>query len=1041
MVKSTQQLCVLMMLVMMFCFVGADLSVAQALTNNQPTLINVSGQVTSPQEGFLGGATISYENRETSADVNGRFVLQLTAPGDVVFSAVGHASTTIRISRDTTVTVTLAAEGSELDEVVVIGYGSVRRRDLTGAVSSVKAEEIAMAPVANPIEALQGRIAGVDIARQSGTARSESSILLRGNRSLIAGSEPLYIIDGIPGSITNLNPADIESIDVLKDAASTAIYGSAGANGVFIITTKQAEAGRVEVSLDAFLGINSNGRYPAARQQDAWLTYLEDSFIATNDRRPTDRDELLTAWSLNPEQINRYINQGQWIDWVDETLRTGIQQNYMVSVNGGTERTQGFFTMGYNSTQGIYRNDQSDLYTVRGGAQNKINDWFTGGINTGLTWRDNEMRPSRLNNTFGIPPVGEVYDAHGNINVYPIEGLMEPSLLADDIPNTLRQNSKNLVVTINPYVDLDIAKGLTFRSIMGATLGSSRNGNFASDRTYAILSGSGAEVRTASYATSLTYNYIWENIATYQTKFGSDHDLTTTLVSSWASNQREEALATSQGFLYDEFQFYSLQGGTIPGVTSGYRMSKRMSVAARLNYAYKGRYLLTLTNRTDGVSQLARRWDNFIAAAAAWRISDEAFMENTRDVVSNLKLRASYGVSGNSGIDPYSTLTEVTGAGLDMINLGGGLLPASVLTQTVGNPLLGWEKSYNLNFGLDVGLFNNRIDATLEFYDTDTRDVLYLRNLPFSSGGFTPKEPYTIMGNIARMRNRGVELTLNARILDNRPFRWNSTLTYAYNDERIRSIDLGSGTTVDDLISLGLFLDKPANVLFGHRKLGIWQLGQEADAAVFGLRPGDVRIENNLTHVEEGLWVDYTGENPIEYSADNPYTISPEDRVVIGQESPLWTAGWQNSFFWKGIDLNIFTIARWGHFIDSEMLGHFRYRNLNVPSTFNYWTPDNPTNDYPRPYINRTVNHSQPVQGLNEVDGSFIKIKNITLGYTLPEHVGRRLGMSRYRVYATMFNPIIFTRSHLLRGLDPETGAGDSFPLYRQMVFGVNLSF
>src|SRR5690606_17074274 len=270
----------------------------------QQTEITVSGQVRSYEGEAIAGATIRYGGTEASTDQDGRFSIQLARAGDVVFSAVGHASNTIRVTQDTVLNVVLQAGESTLDEVVVIGYGSVRRGDLTGAVASVKSEETVMGPVANPVEALQGRVAGLDIARQSGQANSGSSILLRGNRSLTAGSEPLYIIDGIPGNITNLNPNDIETIDILKDAASTAIYGSAGANGVFIITTKQAKEGRITVNLDAYAGINSNGRYPAALQQNDWLRYLEDAFVASNKQAPENRNELLTAWSLNPEQIN-----------------------------------------------------------------------------------------------------------------------------------------------------------------------------------------------------------------------------------------------------------------------------------------------------------------------------------------------------------------------------------------------------------------------------------------------------------------------------------------------------------------------------------------------------------------------------------------------------------------------------------------------------------------------------------------------------------------------------------------------------------------
>jgi len=1029
-----------------FLTIGAaqfNISFSQAneMVELKKQTFTVSGKVTSTEGNPLSNVTISALGKSVRSNVNGEYSIDLNGAADVTFSSVGYIKQTFKVSSGQVLNVVLSSQNEELEQVVVIGYGSVKRKDLTGAVSSVKAEDIAMAPVANPIEAIQGRVAGLDIARSSGRATSGSEILLRGNRSLTAGNSPLYIIDGIPGSITNLNPNDIESIEVLKDASSTAIYGSSGANGVIIITTKKAKEGRVSVNLDAYAGINSNGRYPSALSGDGWLKYLEDSFVSTNGRQPNDRDELLTAWSLNPEQIGKYLDNNQWINWIDETLQNGVQQNYSLSINGGTEKTQGFFSLGYNSTQGIYRNDKSNLYTARTGANTKITDWFKGGIVSGVTWRDNESRPSRINKTFDIAPVGQVYDSEGNINVYPIDGMTAPSLLADDIPNTLRNNSKNLALTINPHIDIDIAKGLTFRSILGATLSNQRTGAFNSDRTYMMLAGSSAQVRNASVTSNLNYGYVWENIANYNTTIAEDHNISATVVSSWASNQSENSMAYNEGFLYDEYLWYSLQGGTVPNVSSSYNMSKRMSVASRLNYGYKGRYLLTLTQRTDGVSQLARRWDTFLAAAGAWRISEEAFMQNIKNTVNNMKLRVSYGVSGNSGISPYSTMTEVTSSGLDAINLGGGVLPVSVLTRAVGNPMLGWEKSYNFNIGLDLGLFNDRVQAVVELYDTDTRDVLYSRNLPFSSGGFTPKIPYQITANLAKMNNRGVEVTLTTKNIHTDAFKWNSTLTYAYNKERVRSIDLGSGTSVDDLISVGLFMDEPSKILYGHKKLGIWQSDEAADAAVFGLLPGDVKTQSKLTRLREGVWVDNTAETPVEYTSANPYSIAAGDRTILGQGSPKWTAGWQNTFLYKGFDLNVFTIARWGHHIDADLLGYFKYKSINMPAVYDYWTPDNPTNDYPRPYLNRTTNNTNPVMGLNVVDGSFVKIKNITLGYTLPTSMGNRLGLSRLRVYSTMYNPIIFTKSHLLKDMDPETGASDEFPLYRQLVFGLNLSF
>ena len=1004
----------------------------------------VSGKIVDTGGDALIGVNVTVKGtiHGTVTDVNGSYVLSnVPAKSTLVISYVGFKTEEVAVSGRAAINVTLKEDAIGLDEFVAIGYGTVKKRDLTGAVSSVKADEIKLAPVSNPIEAMQGRVAGLDIAREDGRVGASSSILLRGNRSLTAKSEPIYIIDGIQGSIDALNSNDIASIEVLKDASSTAIYGSAGANGVIIVTTKQAEKGKIQVDFDAYIGINHDGRYPSALSGDKWMNYLEEGFLATNGRHSTNRDELLTAWSLDPAIIGKYIDNNQWIDWVDETLRTGVNQNYSTSLRGGNEVAQGYFSLGFNDTQGINRNDDAKMYTARTGFNLQLFKWFKAGIQTGLTFNDNNSRGSRINKTFGTIPLGEVYDTNGDIRPYPIDGMSVVSIIADDVPGAYENNRKSIRVTTNPFIEINPIKGLTLKSILGTTLTYNRRGIFNSDHTYMVLTGSSAATRNATYETGLGYNYLWENILNYNFTIAKDHDIAITGVTSYSHNQSESSRAFNEGFLYDDFLWYSLSAGTKADVYSSYSHTKKMSFVGRINYSYKSKYLLSLTNRYDGVSQLARQWANFPAAAVAWRISEEGFMEPTREVLDNLKFRVGYGVTGNSGISAYSTRSEVTSTGLDIINLGNGELPTSVLTEAVGNEMLTWEKSYNFNAGIDFALFNGRIDGSVEWYDTDTRGVLYERALPFSGGGFTAKTAYKMTGNIARMHNKGIELTLNTRNVVTKDFRWNSTLTFARNWEQVRDIDLGSGIKPEDLISLGLFMDNPRNTVYGLKKLGIWQLGEEDDAAVFGLAPGDVKVQSNLTKVSNGVWVDNTGDTPVEYTKDSPYTIGEKDRIIYGQGSPKWTGGFQNTFIYKNLELSVFATARWGQTISSDMLGYFGYKANTLPETYNYWTPENPTNDFPRPYLNRTTNYSSPTASLTTVDGSYVKIKNITLAYNLPKKALSTLKMSNMRIYGTVYNPIIIANSHLLKGTDPESGSGDSFPLYRQLVFGVNVSF
>ena len=1015
----------------------------------------ITGIVTDAN-GPMVGVAVTVQGTSTGVLTNGqgRYSINASTGQTLVFSFMGYADQEVRVGTQSAIDVVMDESVTGLDEVVVIGYGTVRKRDLTGAVSSVKSDDLVMSPVSNPIEALQGRIAGLDISRNDGRSTSGSSILLRGNRTLDdpnldedkkRNTNPLYIIDGLPGNIENLNPNDIQTIDVLKDASSTAIYGSEGANGVIIITTKHAEKGRIQIDFNAYVGINSNGRYPSALSGDAWNNYLREGYLASYpDMAGDDWSAIFTAWNLDPAVMDTYMKNNQWIDWVDETLRTGVSQNYSLSVRGGTERTQAHFSLGYNSTQGIFRNDQSDMYTMRTGITQHLKPWFRAGIQIGMSWKDSESRPSRLNKLFDMAPLGEVYDANGEINPFPIAGMSNVSPIADDVPGAYKNNSKALNLNVNPYVEFDIIQGLTLRSQLGTTLSHTRRGEFSSKHTYMELAGSGNGYSVAKIKNQMGYSYVWENIANYNVTIANDHNLAATLVSSWTYNQREESNAQANDLSYDEFLWHNLKAGSMASaVTSSYGMNKKMSFAARVNYSYKGKYLFTFSNRTDGVSVLSKKWDSFPAGAVAWRLSDENFMEGTRNWLDNLKLRAGYGVSGSSSINEYETRTEAATAG-DLLNLGGGKIISTVPTKAVGNLNLGWEKTYNLNIGLDFSLFKNRLDASIEWYDSKTKGLLLSQKLPTSGGGFDSKNPYTMTGNIAQMVNRGIEVTLSARPIVNKNFRWESTVTFARNKEKINEIQWAAGNdAVNDLISLGLFVGHPRNTFFGLKKLGIWQLGEEQDAEVFGLAPGDVKTQSNLFKIEDGLWGTYDDEGKlVEYSADNKYTIDSKDRVIYGQGSPKWTGGWQNSFYWKNFDLNIFATARWGYMINADLLGMFRYGKTTLPDNYDYWTPTNATNDFPRPYAVRSnTQYSSPTVGLSAVDASYVKIKNITLGYTLPRTLLDKVGISNLRVYATMYNPIIITNDKMLKGTDPETGAGDEFPMYRQMVFGINLSF
>lgn len=1042
------------------------LSVAQAQ--------KIQGQVVDENGEPMIGVTVRAKGAQaaTVTDLDGKFSLNIPAGvKNIEVSYLGYNKQTISIVGKRQLKVSMAPDAKVMDEVVVVGYGTVKRRDLTGAISSVKSEDIKQAPVVNAMEGLQGKISGLDITRESGQAGSSPTILLRGNRSLNADCSPLYVIDGVSGGdIDNINPNDIESIEVLKDASSTAIYGSAGANGVIIVTTKQGKQGKVQIDFNAYVGINAFPQYPSTYKGQGWIDFLTEGYVARYNEQPENLDILFNSVGLSEGAMQAY-KDNKWVDWKDEILHTGVQQNYSLSVRGGNERQQGYMSVGYQQEKGLYKNDKLDQITFRAGSTYKLNKIVSVGFQSNLSYRNRDSRNSRLSKALNQIPLGDVYDENGKLNKYPISDMPNYiNILADDSQDAYQNNSKQTTINIAPFVDFSLFKGFHFKSLFNATLSSSRKGLWDGLDTYMKLSGSQDNKRSASYDSSFGYSYQWQNVATYNFKIKKDHDVTLTGIIEYTNNRNEGASAQNDLFEYDQFLWYNMSAGLKPYVSSYYKETAKMSYAGRVSYNYLGRYLFSASIRWDGASQLYNKWSSFPAVSAGWRISDEPFMKGTKNWLDNLKLRVGYGVSGNANISPYVSLTSVTNSA-NLMNLGQGQVQSYILARNVANHDLTWEKSYNWNLGLDFAVLNNRIDGSVELYSTDTKGVLYNRPLPTSYGGFNAKAPYYKMSNIARIQNKGIEVTLNSRNIETKNFRWNSTFTYAKNNEKLKEINMGNNVTVDELIALNLFIDQPVKTLYGYKKVGIWQLGQEDQAACFGSEPGDVRLDvpglvydPNYTYTTKQTVTDENGEETTidvnhkggyyktsedtkdaegnvthkYYTANRTYSLSTKDRQILGHKTPDWTIGFQNQFQLYDFDLSIMATMRWGQMVEGELLSYVN--NTNQPTCYDYWTPTNPTNAFPRPHQGHGMT-TQQKEALRYVDGSFIKIKNITLGYSVPRNVLKKIGMTRLRVYSTITNPFIWRKSDMLKGMDPENNASDKFPLYKTIVFGVNASF
>ncbi len=954
----------------------------------------------------------------TVTDFDGNYTLEVPSGKNILeISYIGYKTKEITIGNNSLINIKMEPDTQALDEVVVIGYGTVKKRDLTGAVASMKNEDVTVAPTSNVMEALQGKIAGMDIVKSSGQVGEDVSILLRGSRSIYGSNEPLFIIDGIPGSYSQVNPSDIESVDVLKDASSTAIYGSAGANGVVIITTKRGKEGKATVNFDAYYGFSGSPNYKHGMVGDEWVNYQREAYKYKNGDYPSDMSALFG----NQDYTDAY-NAGKWIDWIDEASgNTATTQKYSLSVSGGSEKTKIFASTSYNREEGLLSNDNLNKYSLRLNIDQEIFSWAKMGFTSNLTYQD---RNQGVKNTFtkGLSsfPLGDAYDQNGKINHEYITGQYSP--LGDFIEDQYVNNTRSTYLNVSGYLELSPIKDFTFTSRINGTLSDSRQGQYWGDQCNANRP-SYAGSPHAAITNKNAWNYTWENILSYNTTIAKDHNIGGSVITSWNKNQNDSSLAAASGQMVDRWSFWRLASGASQHVESDFAQTQKMSFAVRFNYSYKGKYLFTFSNRWDGVSQFSagHKWDSFPAVAIAWRISDEPFMNVAKNWLNNLKLRVGYGITGNSGgVDAYGTTTQAyvyTGNGL---TLNGQNSSFTQYTGTYGSKDLGWEKSYNWNVGLDYGILNNRVDGSIEWFKTTTKGLLFKRTLPITSGLTGWGSPLSIWQNIAETSNQGVEVTINSHNIKTKDFSWNTTLSVTWSKEKIEKLPDG------DLISENLFVGHSIKSIYGYKYTGIWGTNTPQDILdAYGVKPGFIQIETLEKDGDGGV-----------------HKYSTNDRQVLGHTNPDWIVGLNNTFTYKNFDLSVFAMARYGQTINSDLLGYYTAEQsvtTNQLAGADYWTENNQGAYYPAPGTGSE--QSTVISALRVRDGSFIKVKNITLGYTFPVNISRKALMEKCRIYATAYNPFIYVKDKQLKGTDPETNGSDAFPTFRQFVFGVNLTF
>ncbi len=1004
----------------------------------------VTGRVLANQEA-LPGANIAQKGttRGATTDADGNYKITVSG-GDatLVFSSVGFVSQEKAVGNQSTINIQLVADERSLNEVVVVGYGTQKKSQLTGAISSVSAKQITELPVTNVGQALQGRVAGVDVAQSGSKPGSTATIRIRGRRSFNAGNNPLYVVDGIPltgdrnellpdasrpfdfvsGGYEDLNPNDVASIEILKDATATAIYGARGANGVVLVSTKRGNSnGKTTISYDNYVGVTDPLDKIKLFNGAEFAEYVREAYRATggyNDinGKPvptgvadTYADSKVAVLGGDPA-VAAGIAAGRNTDYQSLILKQGIQQNHSLGIQGGNDKTQFYISAGFFQDKGVSEGLDYTRYSLRANIDHKINKTFKVGLSSYLMYSvRNGAGLNPYSFTIQQNPLGRPYDDNGNLIFAPTNDALLTNPLYEVVPGAQVDEIKKYRMLNSIYAEANIIDGLKFRVNFGPDFSVSRAGRFIGSLTN---DRKGGDPR-ASTNSQFGFNYTLENILTYTKSFaGGAHNLNVTALQSIQRDNFEYNNISVQGVPAETQQFYNAgNASSVLGVGSNLIQWTINSYMARINYDYKDRFLVTLTARRDGSSRFGQnnKYGTFPGIAVAWNISNEAFMKELT-WLDQLKIRVSRASVGNQGVTPYQTQGLLSRT----VYAWGSTAAYGYRPSTIGNADLKWETSTSSNIGLDFSLWRGRVSGSLEFYQTNTTDLLLSDQLP-GSIGFS-----AVTRNVGETRNRGIELSLST-INVNTPsgFRWSTDIAFTKNNEAIVSLYNGA---IDD-IGNKWFIGKPLTSYYDYRKAGIWQTSEADAAKSYQSSVGQIKVQ------------DTNGDGK----------ITADDRVIIGSDIPSWSGGITNRFSFKGFDLSFFVYARIGQIIQSNfhrdnnaLAG--RYEQIKV----DYWTPNNPTNEFPQPKSNQEF----PVynSALIYFDGSFVKVRNINFGYTFPAAVSQKLHLQSLRLFTSIQQPFIFSsyRSKY-NGVDPETSNGSIgnsiTPATRVATFGLNVKF
>lgn len=974
----------------------------QAVQEPQQAKKKVTGIVKDQNGEPIIGANVVEKGTTngTVTDVDGKFSLEIEVEGVLTVSYIGYTSREVVVNGKTNLNVMLHEDTEALDEVVVIGYGTMKKRDLTGAIAQVRAEEITKTNSPNIGAALQGKIP-VDVGGVWKPG-SNPTIEIRGISSITGSNDPLWVVDGIPmqSSSVNLNPNDVQSIDVLKDASASAIYGARGSNGVIIVTTKRAEAGEnsIKASYNGWVGFEKVAGRPNLMNADEFVWYKQTALA--NAGQDNSYEAMFDEVELNS------WNKRTFTDWFDEVWGgTAFSTNHNVTVSASSKKTATMLSIGYLDQGSLVDNAGYKRLNVNFNNTFKFSDRlkFTTAI-LGSYSKDAAL-PNYIYHVYQLSPLAPARNENGELNLYPTpnESLITNPLC--EIQNN-QDDTDEYGVIGSAVLDWNIWDGLSYKFSIGLDYTNTNNGIYNGSDTRDRAGGTHA----ASFDSRTRISSVIDNILSYNKEINGIHNIG--VMAAYNVEQFQEKSVYLKGTdMYFDGLYYNLEAAsTILNKATTLSEWGIMSVMGRFNYTLLDRYLLTLTYRYDGSSRLSdnNKWSGFPSMSVAWRLSEEPFMQRVRSTfLDNLKLRFSWGNTGNTNVDPYETLGRLSKTYYSWDETAAiGTIPTGI-----PNPDLKWEKTEEWNVGLDFGLFNSRLNGTIDWYRRTTKDLILERKLPVTSGYSS------IFQNIGSTRNQGVELTLNGDIIRNSDFRWNVGITFAKNNNEI--LDL-YGDKKDDVGS-NYFIGHPIRAYYLLDFIGVWQENEAEEAALYGAKPGYPKYRDIYNKEGEAASINLN-----------------DDRYIISRD-PKWIGSLNTSLAWKGFDFYMSLYTRQG--VRAQSNAHSQSNDdpvRYISFKGNYWTPENRSNEHPAPAIKGTYTELGNSDYFVK-DVSFVRISNISLGYTLPKNFISKFKMENAKVYININNPFVFTP---FDGQDPEVGTNKaSYPAVTSYQLGLNLNF